>query len=201
MKEVSDRILIRNVKNDGCNDSFIELCRRYENAFYKMCQKFTPALINSGISPQDIFNEKNIIIFNCVKTFNPKKGSKLSTWICNYARYLCLNSINARKFLIAVDNDELRNMIDGMGSIDNFHISQSNKDDYAFLENLLSQLKDERISKIIKMRHLSSEKKEWKQIAEKMNISSQTVINLHERGIKLLRRKFDCWKFFCVPTY
>ena len=188
--DLADKILIRRVKNDGDNDSFLELCRRYENAFYKMCHKFSPALVKAGVSPQDIFNEKNIIIFNCIKTFNPKKGSKLSTWICNYARYLCLNSINARKLLIAVDSDDLRKMIENSGSIEDFKTAESNKEDYEFLRNIISQIKDERISQIIKMRHLQPQKSEWKEIAKKMNISSQTVINLHERGMKLLRKKF-----------
>lgn len=188
--ELPDKVLIRRVKNDGDNDSFIELCNRYENAFFKICHKFAPALVKAGVSPQDIFNEKNIIIFNCIKTYDPKKGSKLCTWICNYARYLCLNSINSRKFLIAVDSEDLRKLIDESGSAGDFRKIEQKKEDHDFLKNIISQIKDERISKIIEMRHLQVKKNEWKEIAKKMNISSQTVINLHERGIKLLRKKF-----------
>jgi RNA polymerase sigma factor (sigma-70 family) len=195
MTNIPDKTLIRRVKKDGCNDSFLELCRRYENVFYKMCHKFTPALINSGISPTDIFNEKNIIIFNCIKTYDPKRGAKLSTHICNYARFLCLNSITKRKCLISVDTDEMREMLDNADSMHGSREKEENKETYDFLKNLLSQMKDKRIPQIIEMRHLSPEKKEWKQIAEKMNISSQTVINLHERGMNFLRTKLRSTDF------
>ena len=191
MKDIQDKILIRNVKKTGCNDSFVELCKRYENAFYKICQKYVPALVNAGISPQDIFNEKNIIIFNCIKTYKFNKGSKLCTWICNYARYLCLNSINARRLLIAVDSDELRKLMDNTAAPEDFNSKESMKESYDFLKNIISQIKDERVAKIIKMRHLSPKVSEWKIIAKKMNISSQTVINLHEKGMKLLRTKLQ----------
>jgi RNA polymerase sigma factor (sigma-70 family) len=194
MNDIPDKILIRNVKRDGCNESFIELCRRYENVFYKMCQKFTPALINAGLSPQDIFNEKNIIIFNCIKTYKAKKGSKLSTWICNYARYLCLNSINARKCLITVDSEELRDLMDASGNNEQVEKIKV-KENYEYLTKLISQIKDERIPKIIQLRHLSDKKREWKYIAKKLNISSQTVINLHERGMNILRRKLQSKEF------
>ena len=189
MKDLPDKILIRNVKKLQCSDSFVELCRRYENAFYKMCQKYTPALINSGINPQDIYNEKNMIIYNCVKTFKLSKKTKLSTWICNYARYLCLNSINSRKFLIAVDNDELKKVMDNLPSTIDYKQKENKKDDLNYINSVLNQIKDKRITKIIKLRHLQNNKKEWKYIAKKLNISAQTAINLHERGISLLRKK------------
>ena len=195
MKDLPDKILIRNVKKLQCSDSFVELCRRYENAFYKMCQKYTPALINSGINPQDIYNEKNIIIYNCVKTFKLSKKTKLSTWICNYARYLCLNSINSRKFLIAVDNDELKKVMDNLPSTVNYKVAEEKADDLSYIHSVLNQLKDKRINKIIKLRHLQNNKKEWKYIAKKLNISAQTAINLHERGISLLRKKMKSTEY------
>src|SRR4051812_23966769 len=103
--EKTDLTLVRGVKQKGDDDSFKEVCRRYENVFYKICQRYAPVLRNSGINPQDIFDDKNIIILNCIKSFDPKKGAKLSTHIGNYARYLCLNSISARR-LIMPSSDE-----------------------------------------------------------------------------------------------
>lgn len=189
MTDLSDKILIRKVKNNGCNDSFLEICRRYENAFYKICQKYTPALINAGVCPQDIYDEKNMIILNCVKSFKTSKKTKLSTWICNYARYLCLNSINARKALIAVDNEELTKIVNERSCFTEYKTKKSVTEDLDYVYNLLNQIKDKRILKIIELRHLQENKKEWKYIAKKMNISAQTAINLHERGLNLIRKK------------
>lgn len=190
MKDLPDSVLITRVTSEACSEAFAELSRRYENAFYKICHRYTAALIRSGVNPQDVFDEKNIILLNCVKTYDPGKGSKLSTWICNYARYLCLNSMNARKCILSVEDSDLKELIDNSSFSEDFRDKTSQLEDFAFLKNIISQIKDPRIAKIIKMRHLSDGKREWKHIAEKMNISSQTVINLHERGMKLLRKKF-----------
>lgn len=195
MTDLPDKILIRNVKKLGCSDSFLEICRRYENAFYKICQKYTPSLINSGINPQDIYNEKNIIIYNCIKSFKASKKTKLSTWICNYARYLCLNSMNARKLLISVDSEDLKKIVEDSSAFGEFFSKTNKEDDMNYIFNIIRQMKDERVSKIIKYRYLDSKKKEWNFIAKKLNISAQTAINLHERGMSMLRRKINSKQF------
>lgn len=98
--------------------------------------------------------------------------------------------MNARKCILSVEDSDLKELIDNSSFSEDFRDKTSQLEDFAFLKNIISQIKDPRIAKIIKMRHLSDGKREWKHIAEKMNISSQTVINLHERGMKLLRKKF-----------
>jgi len=191
MKDIPDKILIKNVKKNGCSDSFSELCKRYENAFYKICQKYTPALVNAGLNPQDIYNEKNIIIYNCIKSFKYCKKTKLSTWICNYAMYLCLNSINARRLLISVDSEDMKKIIEDSSATLEYNKDKDKEDNLKFIYTLLNKIKDQRIPKIIQLRHLGAKKKEWKYIAKKMNISAQTAINLHERGINILRKKIN----------
>src|SRR4051812_24058827 len=109
----TDKELIRLIKN-GDSDAFEEVCRKYENIFYKVCQKYVGALSNCGVNIQDIFDEKNYIIFHCVKTFKPSKKAKLSTWIGNYARYLCLNSIASRKFILPTTDDDVTKHIEEM---------------------------------------------------------------------------------------
>ena len=64
-----------------------------------------------------------------------------------------------------------------------------------YIFNIIRQMKDERVSKIIKYRYLDSKKKEWNFIAKKLNISAQTAINLHERGMSMLRRKINSKQF------
>ena len=109
--EASDLELVKEVKG-GDSEAFKEICRRYENIFYKICQKYITILANSGVNPQDIFDEKNYIIYHCVSTFKPSKKTKLSTWIGNYARYLCLNSINARRFILPSNDEDIKKYIE-----------------------------------------------------------------------------------------
>ena len=67
---------------------------------------------------------------------------------------------------------------------------------FEFTDNILAQLKDKRIKKIFSMRYSHSHKKpSWCVIADKMKVSTQTAINLHNRGIRVLRKKITSEKF------
>jgi RNA polymerase sigma factor (sigma-70 family) len=185
----TDLALVKSVRKHGDNESFNEICRRYENVFYKICQKYVTPLQVSGINPQDIFDEKNFIILHCVNTYKSGKKTKLSTWIGNYARYLCLNSINARRFILPSSDDDIKRHIEESQTAQNYTQSHSTEEDYKYIVNILEQLRDERINEIFRLRYFSEKKMIWAKIACKMGISTQTAINLHNRGIELLRRK------------
>ena len=57
--------------------------------------------------------------------------------------------------------------------------------------------KDKRIKKVFELRYLGSDGKEsWSRIGENMSVSTQTAINLHDRGLKVLRKKMGSEVFF-----
>ena len=186
---MTDDQLIKAVVNEGDGKAFEEICKKYENIFYKVCQKYSAALSVSGVDPNDIFSEKNFIIFHCIRTFDPARNTKLSTWIGNYARYLCLNSINDRRFIFpSRDNDVIKRIEDDQVSQNHFK-SAFGMEDFLYVSNLISQLKDKRVGEIFKYRYFMDKKWKWAKIADQMNISTQTAINLHNKGINMLRRK------------
>lgn len=188
----TDGRLVKMVRDKADNGAFLEVCRRYENIFYKVCQKYSAVLSNNGVNPQDIYEEKNYIIFHCISSFNPSKKSKLGTWIGNYARYLCLNSINARKFILPTTDDILKQHIeDGQAHHDYFADTINTQEDFKYVMNILKQIQDPRVIKIFKLRYLNQKKTTWTEISEKIGLSTQTVINLHNRGLSLLRRKLQ----------
>lgn len=186
----TDKQLIYAVKRYGSSDAFLEVCRRYEALFYKICQKYSPALSASGVFVQDIFNEKDIIILHCIKSFDSKRKVKLSSWIGNYARYLCLNSINSRRFTAPSSDDEIKARIEERQAFHDYsdHKNElSESRDYIF--DLLSQLKDTRIKEIFEYRYFGDKKMIWGNIAKKINASPQTVISLHKKGLTLIKNK------------
>lgn len=186
----SDLELIELVKDGANSEAFLEVCRRYENIFYKVCQKYAAALSHSGINPQDIFEEKAFIIFHCISTFAPNKNTKLGTWIGNYARYLCLNSINSRRFILPTTDDDLKKHIEETQiSHDYFENSTHSQEDFKYVLNILEQVKDRRISDVFRHRYLSPKRMIWAEIAQKVGVSTQTVINLHNKGLSLLKKK------------
>src|SRR5271170_2559376 len=93
LKEKTDWELVKEVRNNASDGAFQEICRRCENLFYKVCQKYASALTYVGVYVQYIFDDKNIIILHCIKIFKRKKKCKLSSLVANYARFLCLNTI------------------------------------------------------------------------------------------------------------
>ena len=61
------------------------------------------------------------------------------------------------------------------------------------LENILpifSELSDNRISYVFKRKY-SDYNVKWKNIAEELGVTTQTVLNLHKKGLSLLKRKIN----------
>jgi RNA polymerase sigma factor (sigma-70 family) len=198
LQNKTDIQLVRSVRNKASSEAFIEISDRYQDVFYKICQKYAPALTASGVFLQDIFNEKNIILLHCINTFDHKKGVKLSSWIGNYARYLCLNSINARRFIAPSTDEDLKSKIEEAQISQNYFESKNNLQEYKdYVFDLLEQLKDKRIKEIFQYRYFSDKRMIWNKIAKKVNSSPQTVMSLHKKGIILIRNKMKNSENFC----
>ena len=190
LNQKSDSYLVRMIKNKADDDAFKEVCRRYENVFYKVCHRYDNPLLISGINPQDIYDEKNFILFHCVSSFKPEKKAKLGTWIGNYARYLCLNSINSKKFIIPTENIKMQKYIeDNQAKVQHTSGGREQEENFKYIFNILSQMKDKRILELFKIRYFDDKKMIWAKVAKKMGISTQTAMNLHNQGIKILRLK------------
>ena len=60
--------------------------------------------------------------------------------------------------------------------------------------NILSEMKDKRIKKVFGMRYFSETRKSklaWSEIGRQLGISTQTAINLHDKGAKMVRNKIE----------
>ena len=139
----------------------------------------------SGIFIDDVLNDKDYIIYQSAKSFEPDRNTKFSTWLGNQVRYYCLNKINKNKKYVTTEDQELSFLVEkGDKKEDGRELK-----DYLF--NLLSKIKDKRIEKIFELRYFSQEEKRmtWTIISNKINVSSQTAINLHNKGLSILRKK------------
>jgi RNA polymerase sigma factor (sigma-70 family) len=191
LESKSDSYLINKVKNEASSEAFMEICRRYEDVFYKICQKYSSSLSSCGIYLQDIFNEKNAIILHCIKTYNPNKKTKLSSWIGNYARYLCLNSMNSKRFIVSCSDEDIKNKLEENQIFNNYSENKLNlSESKAYVFDILNQMKDKRVKDIFEYRYFNGKKMIWNKIAKKINASPQTVMSLHKRGLILIKNKF-----------
>ena len=186
---INDSHLVENVKenNDKSNDSLTELIDRHSALCFDIYKKYSQAMAASGLCVQEMYKERTFIIYKAAQTFDPSRKVKFSTWVGNQVRYQCLNAINGNH-LYPVDDSQLDYYVD-KNAEESKSPDLSNDMDFVF--NILGQLKDKRIKKVFKLRYFGhpTKKLPWSQVARKISTSTQTAINLHDRGKKILNRK------------
>jgi len=189
LRGLSDDVLIFNVKEHSCSESFLELSRRYSNLFYGVCQKFSKVFYSLGYNMDDIFEEKDYILLNSIKKYNPSKKSKFSTWFCNCSRYFCLNKINKRQILNS-NADDAQKVFDRK-SLEKFHDHSFTIDITAVVSALKEKCHNKKVSEIFQLRYDPDKKKKptWENIARQLDISMQAALKLHKQGLSLLREE------------
>ena len=183
--KTEDSALAREVKEKDCQNSLVELIGRHSNLCYNICQKYMPVMHASGIFVDDVLNDKDYIIYQSAKSFDPTRKTKFSTWLGNQVRYYCLNKINKNKKYVTTEDQELSFLMEREEG------PEDNKELRDYMLDLLSQIKDKRIKRIFELRYFSEEKSRmtWTDISRKVKVSSQTAINLHNKGLDSLKKK------------
>ena len=187
--DTEDLSLVKKVKSKNCNDSFIKLSSSYENFYFSIAKKYTPALLKMGMNKDDIKSEQYYILYKAISSFDAKQKTKFSTWFCNCSRYHFLNYINSNKKYVVSEEKT----IDFFNNKDILLVVDKNSDMLDYLNSLLSSFKDKRVYDVYKLRYFSNNEKltTWNKIAKKLGISTQTAINLHEKARLFLKTKIQ----------
>ena len=154
----TDSQLTKKLKRSGCEESFLELCRRYENVYYKICQKYKHALVKSGVQPEDVYAEKDLIVLKCALSFDPGRNTKFSTWLGNYAKFTCLNYVNSKKYIFNADSEELHDFIEESQFAPD--LTDNLSEEFEIMLTTLDSLKDDMIKKIFRMRYFYDKKRD-----------------------------------------
>ena len=188
---VSDNYLAERISVSNCEDSLTELISRHSALCFKIIKKYSGSFYVYNIDVTEASSDKNLIIWNSAKSFSADKNVKFSTWLANQVKYSCLNALNKKsKDRLVATEDEILDVLKEK--------TPEEKTDnlFEFTNNILKQLKDKRIKQIFLMRYSAFHKKpSWCKVAEQLNVSTQTAINLHNRGIAVLRKKITSEKF------
>jgi RNA polymerase sigma factor (sigma-70 family) len=181
---ITDTYLAKEVKEKDCQNSLIELIGRHSNLCYKICQKYMPVLHASGIFVDDVLGDKDYIIYRSAKSYNPDKKTKFSSWLGNQVRYHCLNKINKNKKYVTMEDQELSFLVE------KGEREESSAELRDYISNHLTRIKDKRIKQIFELRYFSEEGRlTWTAISKKIKVSSQTAINLHNKGLAILKKR------------
>lgn len=189
--KVSDNYLVERIRLNNCERSLKELIKRHSPLCFKILKKYSSSFFANNIDITETSMDKNLIIWNSAKSFSIHKNVKFSTWLANQIKYFCLNSINKKvKDRLVTTEDEI------LDALKEKPDESSTEDLFEFTGNILSQLRDCRIKTIFSLRYSHAHKKpSWSKIAGKLEISTQTAINLHNRGLEVLRKKIGSEKF------
>jgi RNA polymerase sigma factor (sigma-70 family) len=184
-----EEINIINLAKNGDNDSIKTLIEKHSGICVDVYKKYINMPNVSGFVSDDIISSKDYIIYNSAKTYDPSRGSKFSTWLANQTRYFCLKSGK----LIPFETETLNSLIDERDQefkSEEKTIEKSNEV-LEIVKETLSSLSDKKIKKCIEIKYFSEDgsHKSYTQIAEKMNVTVQTVINWHNKFIKIIKQK------------
>ena len=185
-----ESILLNKVRDNNCSDSLNKIIEMHSPLFYDIYKKYYFALSQRGISQNDMEGERDYIIYKAIEKFNPNRKTKFSTWLGNYTRYYCLNLLSCKKRHIYMEDDGL----DFYSSADDPATETGERGEVKeFVMHLLGRMKDSRVKKIFHLRYFCDKikKNTWSQIGKNLNISTQTAINLHDKGKKMLRNKLS----------
>lgn len=188
-ESLTDDQLIERVKKDACSESYSELCRRYENVFYRICHRYKTPIESVGLDITDIFSDRDTIFLTCIEKFDPSKNTKFSTWAGNYTRYHCLTVINRRKRIVSSEDEETKEFLEEMGQVDSYH--EEKNDPKENVSYFFSSITNERHKRVLKLRYYNDPTLTWKEIASILGVSVQTAISLHNKAIKTLQGKIS----------
>lgn len=194
---MDDIQLIKKVKRQKCSQSVIELRNRHIGLIVSQYGRYNSILDSLHFKPADFNDEINYIVYDSARKFDlRRKKIKFSTWLCECTKYFCLNKITElnKKKTVEAEPDTITKLIDECYKNDD---SNQNKQLCNYIYSILEQMDDKRIIEIFNMRYFQSKnhknKSTWQDIARslKPSMSSQGVINLHEKALKLLKTKLN----------
>ena len=152
-----------------------------------------PIVLSKGLEKNDLLEDKHFVVFKSINSYLPNKNTKFSTWLGNCTRYHCLNFINSNGKYVSTEDEIIKSRIDSKVK-ESYADERDGITNSEYIFNILYQLKDKRIAEVFRLRYFKDfgdqKKPTWSRIAKEINTSTQTAINLHHRGQKILKTKF-----------
>ena len=189
-----DEQLITKIKSEACDESLNELINKHTGLCYDIYKKYLPSQEISGNYSINIQNDKDYIIYKSALSFDSSKNIKFSTWLGNQVRYQCLNLLKKKKNVISCDQETIELVTNKNEDIVwEQESKERNKSLVEYVSAVVKKMRDPRIKQIFQMRYFSrnGKKTSWQRIGDERGTSAQTAINIHERALKLIRKKIN----------
>lgn len=184
----SDSILAQKVKETNDEEALGELICRHSGICYSIYNKYFYK--NSGADAIDVKDNKDSLIYEAAKSYNPEFGAKFSTWLGNIVTYACLNACTKKKKYVPVEDNVLAHLLETEG-VKHSTYDAKHADTINYIREILEMSGEDRAKEVIEMRYLSGDRKPktFKNIADHFGVSTQTVVNWHDKFIVFLKNK------------
>jgi RNA polymerase sigma factor (sigma-70 family) len=185
VKKVNDTILIKKVLNKQCSESLKELVEKHSGIIFNIGKKYCA---NVGLDLNELNDNRYWIVYNSIKSFDPSKGSKFSTWLGNQVRFFCLNFKNKNTKLVPVEDSFLEHFLNEKAKKNDSH---NQKEVLNNITDLFNQITDINTKNAIYYRYFYNKERilNYSEIAEILKVTPQTVLNWHNKFIKFAKKK------------
>jgi len=185
--KLSDIELIELVKEKQDSEALKELVTRHEKLYHNVYNFYVNILLKKNIDGTSIVDDKIYNFYEIINSFDKTKNIKFSTWVGNSVKYKCLKLINKKPDILSIniDDEKFHDLPSEDPKPNNNHLINDK------IYKILEQNEDRRILEIFKLRFCDKIKQDrsWKAISEQIGVSTQTAINLFERGKKILNKE------------
>lgn len=191
IEDLTDSALTDLIKADNSEDALNELILRHSGIYVDMLKKFGFKCLTQN-QVQDIMGDKDYVIYKAALEYNQDKA-KFSTHLANKAKYLCLTQKTKNKNNKVTTNFEDVQFLQKDKKSTPAESCDLN-DSFSRILNLIKKHKDKRLQTIFHQRYFcgrGGKLKPWKEVAEKLKLSAQGCINIHDKAIKELKYKIN----------
>jgi len=182
--EATDPELTELVKEEDNEDALNLLINRHSGIYADMVRRYASKTLSID-DIYDLMNEKDYVIYKAALEYDESKA-KFSTHVGNKAKYLCLSKKTASKKNKRTLSFE---SIDYSESCEDLHPNEKCEINESFdkIMDMINSHEDERVKIIFKERYFGGDRGKlntWKNIGEKIGLSAQGCINIHEKTLK-----------------
>ena len=191
IEDLTDCDLTDLIKEDNDEKALNELISRHSGIYVDMLKKFGFRCLTHN-QVQDIMGDKDYVIYKAALEYDSSKA-KFSTHLANKAKYMCLTQKTKNKnSRITANFDEVQFCQKDKASTPDQSCNVA--DSFNRILSLIEKHKDKRLKIIFHERYFCGNRgklKPWKQVAQKINLSAQGCINIHDKAIKELSYKIE----------
>jgi DNA-directed RNA polymerase sigma subunit (sigma70/sigma32) len=172
------------------DESLSNLVDRHSGIYLDMVNAYSSPN-NPFIDRDELIKDKDYKIYQAALNFDKDRGAKFSTYLGNETKWSCLNSYNKNKRKPVFNSEHIENMPENPNVNEDSMAETLKKDLFDKVLSIIKKHPDKRVEKIFNMRYIIGTKNKvmpWKDIGNKMELSIQGCINIHNSAVDHVRQ-------------